>query len=121
MAYNEDLAERVREQLAPMAEPTEIKMFGGLAFMVNSHMACGVMGDELMVRVGADGQEAALAKGAREMDFTGKAMRGFVIAGRGLVADDSHLQEWVMSGVDYARSLPPKKPKPPRRKKTGPR
>ena len=106
MAYDEELAERVREQLAPATESTEIKMFGGLAFMVNTHMACGVMGDELMVRVGADGQVAALAKGAREMDFTGRTMGGFVIAGQGLLGDDAHLQEWVMSGVDYARSLP---------------
>lgn len=111
MAYDEELADRVREQLAPVAEPTEIKMFGGLAFMVNTHMACGVIGDELMVRVGADGQDAALAKGAREMDFTGKTMGGFVIAGPDLIADDADLQQWVMCGVDYARSLPPKNPK----------
>jgi TfoX/Sxy family transcriptional regulator of competence genes len=117
MAYDEELADRVREHLAAVAEPTEIKMFGGLAFMVNTHMACGIIGDELMVRVGADGQDAALANGAREMDFTGKTMGGFVIAGRDLVVDDAHLQKWVMSGVDYARSLPPKKPRPPRRKK----
>ncbi|HUV47384.1 MAG TPA: hypothetical protein VMX11_00280, partial [Actinomycetes bacterium] len=64
-----------------------------------------------------DGQDAALANGAREMDFTGTTMGGFVIAGRDLVVDDAHLQKWVMSGVDYARSLPPKKPRPPRRNK----
>ncbi len=114
MAYDHELAERVREQLAQLAEPVELKMFGGLAFMVNTHMACGIMGDELMIRVGRDGHEAALAAGAREMDFTGKTMAGFVIAGRPLIADDDDLGRWVTSGVDYARSLPPKKPKPAR-------
>jgi TfoX/Sxy family transcriptional regulator of competence genes len=121
VAYDEELAERVREQLAPLAEPVELKMFGGLAFMVNNHMACGVIGDELMVRVGRDGHEAALAAGAREMDFTGKSMAGFVIAGGPLVADDDDLSRWVTGGVDYARSLPPKKPKPAKPRRSQPR
>jgi TfoX/Sxy family transcriptional regulator of competence genes len=121
MAYDEELAERVREQLAPLAEPVELKMFGGLAFMVNTHMACGIIGDELMVRVGKDGNEAALAAGAREMDFTGKTMAGFVIAGKPLIAADDDLRRWVTTGVDYAKSLPPKKPKPATSRRPGPR
>jgi TfoX/Sxy family transcriptional regulator of competence genes len=121
MAYDEELAERVREQLAPIAEPIEMKMFGGLAFMVNTHMACGIIGDELMVRVGKDGNDAAIAAGAREMDFTGKTMAGFVIAGRPLIAADDDLRRWVTVGVDYAKSLPPKKPKTPKPRKRQPR
>ena len=118
MAYDEELADRVREQLAPVAEPTEIKMFGGLAFMVNTHMACGIIGDELMVRVGADGQ-GRCSRQRRPRDGLHGQDDGRLRDRRprlGL-ADDAHLQKWVMSGVDYARSLPPKKPKPPRRKK----
>jgi TfoX/Sxy family transcriptional regulator of competence genes len=120
MAYDEELAERVREQLAPMAEPVELKMFGGLAFMVNTHMACGIIGDELMVRVGKAGNDAALAAGAREMDFTGKTMAGFVIAGGPLIAADDDLRRWVTAGVNHAMSLPPKKPKPPKPKRRQP-
>ena len=120
MAYDEVLGERVREYIATRAEPVELKMFGGLAFMVNTHMACGIIGEELMVRVGAEGQDAALARGARPMDFTGKPMRGFVIAQSSLLTTDTALERWVEDGVAYAQSLPPKPPKAkkPRRRRT---
>ena len=65
MAYDEELAERVRKVLGRRRGVREKKMFGGLAFMVNGHMACGVQGDDLMVRVGAEGYEEALKKAAR--------------------------------------------------------
>jgi TfoX/Sxy family transcriptional regulator of competence genes len=109
MAYDENLAGRVRVLLAEQAELTERKMFGGLAFMVRGNMCCGVAGDELMVRVGPEQYAAALAQPhAREMDFTGRSMTGMVmVAAEGLAIDES-LEQWVRQGVTFASSLPPK-------------
>lgn len=113
MAYDEGLAERVRAELVPHVDVDEKKMFGGLAFMVNTHMACGIIGDDLMVRVGKAGHDDALHRGAREMDFTGRPMRGMVIvAGEDL--EDEVLACWVEEAVALAVSLPPKPPKPPK-------
>ncbi len=111
MAYDEDLAERARSALAERTDFVEKKMFGGLAFMVNTHMACGVVGGDLMVRVGREGYEAALADGAREMDFTGRPMRGMVMVDGDRVADPVALERWVTTAVDFALSEPPKAPK----------
>lgn len=119
MAYDEKLAERVREQVAKHAEPVELKMFGGLAFMVNTHMACGIMGEDLMVRVGADGHAVALARGAEEMDFTGRPMRGFVVVRAAEVDTDAALRDWVDGAVEFARSQPAKPPKKPKQRKKG--
>ena len=75
MAYDEELAERVRDVLATEDGLTERKMFGGLAFMVRGRMACGIVGNDLMLRLGADSAERALERPhARPMDFTGPAM-----------------------------------------------
>ena len=82
MAFDESLAQRARELLVESVGPggfDERKMFGGLAFMVNTHMAWGLIGDDQMVRVGAAGHQEALTRGAREMDFTGRTTRGMVI------------------------------------------
>ncbi len=83
MAYDEELADRV--SWSATADFVEKKMFGGLAFMVNTHMACGLVGDGLMVRVGSENHEDALARGAVEMDFTGRPMRGMVLVTGGEV------------------------------------
>jgi TfoX/Sxy family transcriptional regulator of competence genes len=111
MAYDEQLAERVRIHLEPRVAFTERAMFGGLAFMVNTHMACGLMSQGLMVRVGKPDYDAALARGAQEMLFTGRPMRGMVLVPDALVADDDGLESWVGSGVAFALSEAPKKPK----------
>ena len=94
MPYDEGLAERVREQLAPQAPFEERKMFGGLAFMVNTHMACGIVKDDLMVRVGKAGHDAALAAGAGEMSFTGRPMRA---CDRAHYLPKLHLNPWYAS------------------------
>lgn len=110
MAYDERLAERVREALTTRAEVGEKKMFGGLCFLLGGNMACGIVGDELMVRTGPDAWADALALPyAREMDFTGRrTLRGFVyVASQGL-EDDAALDTWIRRGADYAASLPPK-------------
>ena len=109
MAYDEGLAQRVREVLVDQAGVVEKKMFGGLAFMLQGHMCCGVLQEELMVRVGPDQYEAALHKPhAREMDFTGRPMRGMVMVEAAGVESEASLAEWVGMGVAFAGSLPPK-------------
>jgi TfoX/Sxy family transcriptional regulator of competence genes len=109
MAYDEDLAQRVREVLAARSGVTERKMFGGIAFMIDGNMACGVLGEEMIVRLGDEEGEKALAEdGVRPFDFTGKPMKGIVFVAPERVADDHGLAEWVEAGADYATSLPPK-------------
>jgi hypothetical protein len=109
MAYDEGLAQRVREVMPRDLDVKEKKMFGGLTFMVEGHMSCGIVGDRLMVRLPRDAHDAALAqRHVHPMDFTGRPMRGFVYIDAVGVADDAVLAEWVGRGVDYARQLPPK-------------
>lgn len=110
MVYGEQVADRVRETLAHAGvTPVEQKMFGGLAFMVGGHMAVGVLGDELVVRVGKGAYEDALAQPyAREMDFTGRPMTGMVLVGTQGFGDDATLRAWVQRGLDCTASLPPK-------------
>lgn len=109
MAYDAKLADRVRHALSRAgAEFDERKMFGGLAFMVAGHMTVGVLGDDLMVRVGPAAYEDALQQPlARPMDFTGKAMTGMVFVAATDLEDDA-LDRWVNRGLEFAWSLPPK-------------
>jgi TfoX/Sxy family transcriptional regulator of competence genes len=109
MAYDEALAERIRGALAGRDGLTERKMFGGIAFMLNGNMACGIVGDDLMVRVGADGHDDALAQPhARPMDFAGRPMRGMIYVAPAGIEADANLQRWVDRGAAFAGSLPPK-------------
>jgi TfoX/Sxy family transcriptional regulator of competence genes len=109
MAYDEGLAERVREHFGLAPDVDERRMFGGLCFMVRGHMACGIVNDRLMVRVGPDDYEAALTRPhAREMDFTGRPLRGLVYVSADGLATARHLGAWIDRGARFARSLPPK-------------
>ncbi|MCA9688131.1 MAG: TfoX/Sxy family protein [Myxococcales bacterium] len=109
MAYDEALADRVRSQLARKRGLSERKMFGGLAFMLQGNMCCGVIKDELMVRVGADGQDDALAQPhARPMDFTGRPMKGMIYVEAAGLRTDAALGAWVARGVAFTRTLPAK-------------
>jgi len=109
MAYDEVLAGRVRKILARSKGVSERKMFGGLSFMLSGHMCCGIVGEELMVRVGPEGHEEALARPhARPMDFTGRAMKGLVYVSESGFKAERDLAAWVQRGVDFAGSLPPK-------------
>ncbi len=110
MAYNDKLAERIRRRLSSRADVVERKMFGGLAFMAPGHMCCGVVGDELMVRVGPEAYEAALKEQhAREMDFTGKPLRGMVYVAAPGIASAKQLAKWVERGLQFTLTLPEKK------------
>ena len=109
MAYDESLAGRVRALLADEMELSERKMFGGLAFMVWGNMCCGIVGKELMVRVGPEQYAAALAQPhAREMDFTGRPMTGMIMVATDGLASDEALEQWIRQSVTFVSSLPSK-------------
>jgi TfoX/Sxy family transcriptional regulator of competence genes len=109
MAFDEALAERVRDVLAPRADVSERKMFGGIAFMLGGNMGVGIVGDELMVRLDPADAERALAEPhVRPMDFTGRPMKGMVFVDSQGTASDEDLASWVDAGADFAASLPPK-------------
>ena len=94
MAYDEQLAARVRDLLRERTDVSERKMFGGLAFMVGGHMACGVLRDELIVRVDPTSEAASLPH-ARPFDFTGRPTRGMVYVAPSGVATEDDLRDWV--------------------------
>jgi hypothetical protein len=110
MAYDEELAARVRE-LVPAGTP-EMKMFGGLAFMVNTHMAASVSGDGLLMP--AADVEDALVRGAEQMRMGERVMKGFVRVPGALVSTDADLASWIEPAVAEAQAKPPKPPKPAR-------
>ena len=106
MAYDEDLADRVRAALPDGEEVTERRMFGGLAFMLGGHMFCGVVKDTLMVRLGPEAAEQALGQPhVRPMDFTGRPMKGMVFVDPAGLHGDA-LRQWVDAAAGYARGLP---------------
>ena len=105
MAYNEELAERVRAVLLARGTLEERRMFGGLTFLVSGAMCCGVIKDDLVVRVGPDSYDEALARPhARPMDFTGRPLRGLVYVGPEGYRSERDLAAWVLGGVEYALS-----------------
>ena len=110
MAYDEALADRVRELLAPESRVTEQRMFGGLAFLIRGNMAVAVSREGgLLVRVDPTESDALLAKpGARPMHMRGRAMRGWLRVDAGAVRTKRQLTTWVARGVTYARGLPAK-------------
>jgi hypothetical protein len=109
MAYDEGLAQRVREALAHRGDLSEKKMFGGLCFLLGGNMCCGITGEQLMLRVGSERYEEALARPhAREMDFTGRALRGMVYVDGEGIGSDAALEGWLTVAVAFAGSLPPK-------------
>ncbi len=109
MAYDEAIADRVRKALAKTGRVTERKMFGGIAFMLQGNMCCGVIDDKLMVRVGPEVYEEALSQpNARRMDFTGKPMRGFIYVEPAGFSADKDLDKWVGRAKRFVLTLPPK-------------
>jgi hypothetical protein len=109
VAYDEGLVQRVREEMRELAGYEEKKMFGGVGFMLQGNLACGVNGAELIVRVGPERYEAALAEPhARPFDMTGRPMRGWVFVNAEGFTSDDELQAWIRQGVSYTQSLPAK-------------
>ncbi len=109
MAYNEALAGRVRKLLARRPARAEQRMFGGIAFMLRGHMCCGVLKDDLVIRVGPARYQKALSQPhARPMNFTGRPISGFVFVGPGGYRTDAALRKWITQAVEFVSSLPPK-------------
>lgn len=109
MAYDENLAKRIRTLLSAQPEQAEKKMFGGLSFMLQGNMACRVLKDDMIVRIDPGQHDAAIAKPyVRTFDYTGRPMKGWIVVGPNALASDEELQGWVLRGVQYALSLPPK-------------
>ena len=109
MAYDEALAERTWDALTGREGVSERKMFGGLAFTVGGNMACGVINQDLMVRLEAEDAERALSEQhTRPMDFTGRPMKGFPYVAPAGTDRHDELAAWVELAADHAASLPPK-------------
>jgi hypothetical protein len=109
MAYDEGLAQRIRELLIAQDGLVEKKMFGGVGFMLHGNLACAVDKDKLVVRVGPEGHDAAMARPhALPFDITGRAMKGWVMVAPEGCAGDEDLKAWVVEGVDFALTLPAK-------------
>ena len=108
MAFDEHLAQRIRDVVGTGTGIDEKRMFGGLAVLLNGNMAVGVSGDELMVRVGIDGFDVALTKsGVRPFEMSGRRMSGWILVGGDGIAEDEDLEAWIEAGMDHAGSLPP--------------
>lgn len=116
MAYDEGLATRIRAAVVDQPCVTEKKMFGGIAFMLNDYMFVGVIDELLMARVGPDIYTEALHRPhVREMDFTGRPMKGYVYVEPAGVDEDEALHLWIDRCAAYVSTLPPKKPKKPKK------
>lgn len=111
MAYDEVLAGRVREQLASQEGVSEHAMFGGLAFLLDGNMVFAASSrGGLMVRVGAEAYEQALAEPhAAAVEMSGRPMRGWVLVDSAGVSDADRLRAWIDRGLNFARKLPPKR------------
>ena len=109
MAYSEGLAQRLQEYFQKRTDVEAKMMFGGLCFMIKGHMRSGIVRDTLMLRVGPEQYEACLKKPhAREMDFTGRAMKGMVYVSPEGIESDAALGDWVGIAESFVATLPDK-------------
>ncbi len=109
MAYNEELAQRMRARLKRKPGMVEKKMFGGIGFLVNGNMACGVNKQDLIVRLSDQDFAAALKKPhVRIFDMTGRPMKGWILVSPAGYASEAALESWIEKGISFAKSLPSK-------------
>jgi hypothetical protein len=107
--FDEKLAGRVRKLLNGQPVLEEKRMFGGLAFLVNGHMCCGVLNDDLVLRVAPEQYNEAISRPyARPMDFTGRPMRGFLYVSPAGFRSARDLRTWIQGSLQFISSLPPK-------------
>ena len=106
MSYDAALADRIRRRIGDRPDLVEKEMFGGISFLIGGRMAIGVSRQELMVRVGKDAHDEAVARrGARIMDFTSRPMRGWIAVAPEGFASEAELDAWVDHGVACAEGL----------------
>ncbi len=109
MAYDEALATRIRGQLGKKKGLVEKKMFGGLAFLLNGNMCCGVSREEMIVRLDPEATAQALKKPhVRLFEVGGRSMKGWILVAPAGIATDAALAKWIETAVSYAGALPPK-------------
>jgi hypothetical protein len=109
MPFDEQLASRIRAALGKRKGLAEKKMFGGIGFLLNGNMCCGVHGSELIVRLAPEETEPALAESyTRRFDLTGRPMNGWLLVAPQGINTDAKLARWVAVAVSYSSSLPPK-------------
>jgi len=109
MAYDTGLAQRVREILEEEKGVEEKKMFGGLCFLLSGNMVCGIIKDDLIVRVGAEQYQAMLlVPHTRKFEITGRPLTGWVVVLARALDDDDELGAWLQRAVSFVRTLPPK-------------
>ncbi len=109
MAYDTGLAQRVREILEEEPGVEEKKMFGGLCFLLSGNMVCGIIKDDLIVRVGAEQYQAMLlVPHTRKFEITGRPLTGWVMVLARALDDDDDLGDWLRRAVTFVRTLPPK-------------
>lgn len=112
MAYDEGIAQRIRDALGPRTDVEERSMFGGVAFLINGNMSVGVTKESMTIRMAKEGHLQVLTEPhVRPMDFTGRPMKGWVYLDANAVDDEEEFRSWVARGVAYAESLPAKKSK----------
>jgi len=117
MAYNEKLADRIREAIADVPRTVEKSMFGGVSFMVNNKMCVGVVKDEMMCRINPEVQEMALERpGARTMDFTGRPMKGYVFVGEEGLRSKKDLMYWINLSLEFNKLAKASKKKKTKKK-----
>lgn len=111
MPYDQILAERIRSALKVHPAIVEKKMFGGVGFMINGNLACGVQGVDLIVRIGVESNATGLSLPhvLQFMPVPGKPMAGWILVAPGGTSTDQDLQKWIRAGYEYASSLPEKK------------
>jgi len=108
MAFDAELAQRIRDRMTAVAGVSERKMFGGLAFLTSGNMTVGVNGDDLVVRIDPEAMDDALAEpDVRPFDMTGRPMRGWIVVASDGLSDDD-LERWIDQARSYVATLPPK-------------
>ena len=109
MAYDAKLAQRVRNALKSSKGVTEREQFGGVAFLIRGNVACGIIGDDMLLRVGPDRHDEAMkSKDAKPFSLTGRPSKGWILIRPAGLKSPATLKKWVHMGVDFAMTLPPK-------------
>lgn len=117
MAYDEQLADRIRMSINGQHGWAERRMFGGVSFTLNGHMCCGVNDDQLMLRMGEERATAALSEEhTREMDFTGMPLKGMLYVDPQGFSSAASLARWIRRASEFVATLPHKTAKPPKKR-----